>query len=72
MAAVEKFRESWSIPFGFDHEVMPENEFLEQQPSNAKKAADDSCDTLKQNPIRCGLLRYDCQLQFRDSGLYLE
>lgn len=71
-AALVKFRESWSLPFEYDRFVARENEYLEQQLQSAEEVAKDSCDTLKKNPIRCGLLQHDCLIHLRDSGLYLE
>lgn len=37
-----------------------------------KAVADDPCETLKPNPIRCGLLMYDAYLQLNTSGYQLE
>jgi len=57
-ATTEAFKKSWSLPFNMGTIVSGQQEYLKDALEAAKAIADDSCDTLKHNPVRCGLLRY--------------
>ncbi|KAF2877706.1 hypothetical protein BDV95DRAFT_480836 [Massariosphaeria phaeospora] len=72
IAATEALRQSWSLPFGTGDVEGPDLDFIASRLEQSKSISGDSCDSLRQNPFRCGLFRYDANVQLRESWLALE
>jgi hypothetical protein len=72
VAMKEMLEKSWSTPFNHQGEASRMRHAMTHDLEFHKAVASDSCDTLKPNPIRCGLLVYDAYLELRSSGLRFE
>jgi hypothetical protein len=68
----EALERNWILPFSSLGYAEAKRKDMAEDLAFTKAVADDPCDTLKPNPIRCGLLMYDAYLQVNSSGLQLE
>ncbi|KAI4915341.1 hypothetical protein J4E85_010466 [Alternaria conjuncta] len=72
VAMKEALERSWIQPFPTEGHAADIRKDMATDLTYTKAVADDPCETLKPNPIRCGLLMYDAYLQLNTSGYQLE
>jgi len=72
VAMKEALERSWIQPFPSVGHAADIRKDMATDLTYTKAVADDPCETLKPNPIRCGLLMYDAYLQLNTSDYQLE